>query len=135
MLLARIGGGEKNKHFNLPDLRARFLRGVDGGAKRDLDRSRRIESNPGGNTGDTVGTIQLEATKLPQNKFTIGTNGKHTHSNGISLGKIIDGWGDKRPFTNKSSTGESGDHSHVISGGDKETRPENAYVHWIIKVK
>ena len=62
-LFAVIGhswGGSGNA-FNVPDLRGRALRGVDGQAGRDLSARKRTASNPGGNTGNRVGTVQDDA--------------------------------------------------------------------------
>ena len=59
-LYAVIGhswGGSGNA-FNVPDLRGRTLRGVDGQAGRDLGAKKRTASNEGGNTGNRVGTVQ-----------------------------------------------------------------------------
>ena len=41
-----------------PDLRGRFVRGVDSGAGQDPDAAKRTASALGGNTGDRVGSFQ-----------------------------------------------------------------------------
>lgn len=56
------GRGDGSTTFNLPDFRGRFMRGVDGTANRDPDKTTRTAANPGGNTGNNVGSIQNNAT-------------------------------------------------------------------------
>ena len=53
-----FGSGDGITTFHLPDLRGRFLRGTDEGAGRDPDRAVRTASNPGGATGDALGSTQ-----------------------------------------------------------------------------
>lgn len=48
-------------HFNIPDYRGRFLRAQADGQARDPDRATRTAMNPGGNTGDNIGSVQLDA--------------------------------------------------------------------------
>ncbi|MCP4134597.1 MAG: hypothetical protein GY754_26725 [bacterium] len=109
--------------FNVPDLRGVFLRGVDGGTGKDPDAALRGEANPGGNTGNTVGSLQGDAYQY------------HTHyieswagynSNGYANPRNA-GYGDAGPYGDSIPTKSStGSHS-------TETRPANAYVNYIIK--
>ena len=51
--------------FNIPDYRGRFIRGTDTmgtAASRDPDRATRTAALAGGNTGDAVGSVQVNAT-------------------------------------------------------------------------
>lgn len=88
----------------LPDARGKFLRmnnnGITGVAY-DPDTSR------------SLGSYQADEFK------------SHVHSNGIQLGDIVDGWGDRRPYTNASNTG---------AAGGAETRPKNISVNFYIKI-
>ncbi len=121
-------GAEDTDHFNLPDLRGLFLRGVDNGAGNDPNAGSRIGIQQGlynaGSTGDNVGSYQADEYK------------KHTHSykdvfyvtgnhNGKMTGEFDahdeNGWG----YDHNRTTG--------ISGSSPETRPKNAYVNYIIK--
>lgn len=151
------GAGDGSTTFHLPDYRGRFLRGVDGGAGRDPDAAGRAPMNPGGNTGDAVGTLQADASDL--SGFSISSGGYHVHSlasGGLHKHDITDlvvrgsekGDRDGTRYLVDASSGTAfadasarhahttsltGAHDHAITGGDSETRPVNAYVHWIIK--
>jgi len=79
------GNGDGSSTFHLPDLRGRFLRGKDGGIARDPDRTARTASNPGGNTGDNVGSVQDNAHGHDHANTRSATsdipNVNHTHGN------------------------------------------------------
>lgn len=131
-------GGERDVYFNLPDLRGRFLRGIDDGKGRDPDAKSRSESAKGGNTGDKIGSLQLDATRIPRAGFSLTKSGDHSHTfplGGADTDKSTAAGGAK-PIKDKSGeTRSSGEHIHAISGGDAETRPQNIAVQWIIRVK
>ncbi|AEG42330.1 tail collar protein [Bdellovibrio phage phi1402] len=55
------GAGDGSTTFHLPDYRGRFLRGVDGTAGRDQNKTTRSASNSGGNSGNNVGSVQLDS--------------------------------------------------------------------------
>ena len=122
-------GAPDDDSFNLPDLRGRFVRGVDHGAGRDPDANNRQVSNKGGNNADNVGSLQPDALM------------RHSHP----LEKPIyehyrsfAGWkGTDHPL--KSSTAYKGDKEWTVktdeSDGSDETRPKNIYVNWIIKAQ
>lgn len=108
--------------FNLPDYQGYFLRGVDNDATRDPDQKTRTAMNPGGSTGNAVGSVQAYATALPTTPFTIsfnlGSNDKESdhcagHSNSMWNSGAV-----QVPFT--------------ASGGDNESRPVNAYVDYYV---
>lgn len=107
------GYGDQSTTFNLPDLRGRFLRGVDGSTGRDPDAATRTACNTGGNTGDAVGSVQD------------GEVGPHTHPMGQA---VVPGAG--AYFT--AAGAQQGSSVTGTSTGD-ETRPINAGVHFIIK--
>lgn len=137
------GWGGSGTAYNLPDLRGRFLRGVDGGAGRDDDRASRTASNAGGNTGDNVGTAQGDAFRSHNHGGGTSTSGNHNHGyncpNCDAGGMDVQWQGTKdAPKNNEYSTwvatGDAGNHSHTINAdGGNETRPENAAVYYIIK--
>ena len=113
---AAWGAGDGSSTFNLPDLRGRFLRGVDGDAGVDPDRDSRVASRDGGATGNSVGTAQGDQFRSHTHELLFNANG---------------------PFS-------TADHFHYIGGGDgrtdstlaaggSETRPVNAAVNFIIR--
>lgn len=55
------GNGDGLSTFHLPDYRGRFLRGVDGAAGNDPDSAIRTAMHPGGNSGNSVGSVQDHA--------------------------------------------------------------------------
>jgi microcystin-dependent protein len=54
-------GAADSTHFNLPDLRGKFIRGADNGAGNDPDAASRIACILGGNVGDMFGSCQSDA--------------------------------------------------------------------------
>ncbi len=136
------GKGNTVGTFNIPDLRGYFLRGADNGAGIDPDVSARINKDES-QVGDKVGTLQGMATAAPGESFTADDSGKHKHGdptwNGdpgpYELATEHRGPGDADFGDQSAPTTEDGSHVHSIIGGDKETRPINAYVNWIIRVR
>ena len=108
------------ENCQLPDLRGVFVRGVTEERKdeyRDVDVNTRHASN--GKIND-VGSFQVHAFQ------------KHDHvvryrKAEIATGKHHAGEG---KFTNVNANGAT----TTITGGGNETRPNNAYVYYIIKV-
>jgi microcystin-dependent protein len=133
--------GETGSDFLLPDLRGQFLRGVDSSGTVDPDAAKRF-NKMGVTVGSVVGSFQNYATSRPSNTpFKTDDQGAHSHS--IPPADISDGgeWKYNAIRTGlnpqmKKDTGEAGSHHHtVVSGGDPETRPKNAGVYWLIRVK
>ncbi|MEH0981756.1 phage tail protein [Micromonospora sp. CPCC 205556] len=134
------GGGDGTTTFNLPDYRGYLLRGVDDGAGRDPDAAKRSEPAPGGAAGDRCGSTQKHATGRPRQAFTLDSDGGHSHEvYGVPQDKSSTPVaGSRRAIWNDGggNTGSAGSHQHFItSGGDAETRPDNAYVNFIIRYR
>lgn len=114
-LFAVIGtayGATDGTHFNVPDLRGKFVRGVDNGAGNDPDAATRTASNPGGNAGDNLGSMQSHACKQHSHEsgtLTADNGGIHTHS----LGTL--------------STNTTGAHIH--GNGTLSTNTTGTHVH------
>jgi hypothetical protein len=125
------GQGRDRNEFRLPDLRGRFVRGVNHDADdalRDPDRDLRGPSAPGGNTGNEVGSLQEDAA------------GPHVHP----LSGVADaiGQGHGAEWIRFHATKVPDDSAPVLSNsaliqppGPAETRPRNVYVNWIIRVR
>ena len=60
-------GGTPGATFRVPDLRGRFIRGVDNGAGNDPNATARVAFN-GGNSGDVVGSYQSDNAKMPDHR-------------------------------------------------------------------
>lgn len=121
-----FGQGDNSTTFNLPDLRGRFLRGVDGAAARDPNSGTRTAMNTGGNSGNNVGSVQTS------------TYGSHRHGLwGVTAGaagsqqSLLAGGTDSISLRVQASPDDVS-AAMDLSGGS-ETRPINAYVTYIIK--
>jgi microcystin-dependent protein len=133
--------GGSGAQFNVPDLRGMFLRGVSETTARDEDRSTRTASNVGGNTGNTVGSVQSEDFRNHNHTGSTSTNGNHTHTWNYGNERDDSGEGGSADeFTKAGGSSNpmsyAGDHSHTFTTngtGGNETRPDNAYVFYIIK--
>ncbi len=166
-VLADSWGGQQiadSRFFNLPDLRGRFIRGVDGGAGIDPDAADRRASNTNGNAGDAVGSLQGDTLKSHSHAtqgLSVRRGGLHDHGGSNDKIKLNAGWtlvsgvnaglskvAIPSPMFGSTLTefeanlleGDVGEHSHTIVGeldatGGAETRPLNASVNFIIKVE
>lgn len=118
-LFAKIGTahgtGNGTTTFHLPDYRGRFLRGVDGGAGIDPSAGVRTALNPGGNTGDKVGTYQAD-------EFAT-----HTHAQTGSQS-----WNGVGGLDAGNVNGSSVSLSNTGPAGGWETRPKNVYVRYCV---
>jgi len=143
-LFAAIGAswGSAGDKFNLPDLRGRFLRGEDAGTGRDPDVRKRAPSCPGGSSMG-VGSVQADSL---QNHTHDQSPHSHYYSYFIAFPDIADtGSGLLVPGGSSSNFSTSADSatlrgaaqygtkSRVTAG--EESRPKNAAVNFIIKVK
>lgn len=115
--------------FNIPDLRGRFVRGTDdmGGkaAGNDPDAASRTAMTAGGNTGQTankVGSVQADGFAGHVHSY-VGRYQEARDGTGFT------GWG----FDSNSNSGAK--TFTMSSTGGSETRPKNAYLNYIIRVK
>ena len=134
-------GGSGNR-FNLPDLRGRFIRGVDSGTGRDPDVNKREACSKGGNqTG--VGSVQDDAV---QEHTHYQSDHEHTYKRPTTTAGISVVASSFHAYLSPSSDVTTSSASGAIKGAktyktkDKvrtgdESRPKNAAVFYIIKVE
>jgi hypothetical protein len=124
-LYAAIGNnfGGSGISFNVPDLRGRFLRGVNGstannaGVTASNDPDIALRTPNGNNLTNAPGSTQSDTLK------------SHTH--GVP-GAVISYAGGSTPNANVL-TGGGSLVENVSNSGGSETRPKNVYVNYIIK--
>jgi hypothetical protein len=124
------GAGSVPNRFKIPDLRGLFLRGVDSTAGRDPDIDERTPSG----TGDraSVGSIQQDLFRSHDHG-----GGDHTHNTGLFRGAVTD-FARGTVFRSEAGAnpGQIFNSGRIInSAGGDETRPKNAYVFWIVRVR
>lgn len=122
------GNGDGSTTFHLPDLRGRFLRGVDNPsgipgeeAGRDPDAGSRTAANAGGNSGNAVGSVQDHQ------------NASHSHGLVTAYQSSIGANNSSTPINRFAVNSSRNDNSTGDSGGN-ESRPKNANVNYIIKL-
>lgn len=117
-------GTARPDSFNLPQLQGLFMRGVSDTSGRDPDANSRVPLQPGGNFGNAVGSLQTYATGRPRRaNFT-----KRVTS--IDSTRVDKGCGNRAAEFNTGS-----EPLTVTGGGDRETRPVNRYVYFIVKYR
>jgi microcystin-dependent protein len=118
-----FGGDTTN--FNVPDLRGRFMRGVDGGAQQDPDAAKRTASAQCGATGDHVGSLQADAFQGHEHQYNSTIESPTTaESEGPPLlMQLAD-----QPTTSVISDGTNG--APRVSS---ETRPVNLAMNYLIR--
>jgi len=122
------GTNETETEFRIPDLRGRFLRGVDDGQENDPDANdrRKLDLNGFINdevAGDTVGSYQEDSFQSHEHSTSI------YHWSTSTSGNLYPSYG------NNTSNGSEVITNNIITGSrtSSETRPQNAAVNYIIK--
>ena len=129
---------KKKNHFRLPDLQGMFLRGIDRRATQPADPDGKRQ----------VGSKQEWATGRPRAGFKTNVVGSFDPANGAYKYLLKkDGKRTATGFDDNDTGGREPNlfevkrvrivpaHDHTVIGGDKETRPVNIAVHWIIKFR
>lgn len=120
------GPGDGEKTFELPDLRGMFLRGADYGAGVDPDANDRFN---GRNLVGEVGSFQMDAFQGHEHLSRSSPNNRRAGNNASSFG-IGPTLGERSGSGLPSLLEGFGKARYAL-----ETRPRNAYVNWLIKVK
>ena len=122
--------GFTGTHFNLPDYRGRFLRGVDGVAGNDPDKLSRTASKTGGNTGDAVGSVQADAFQGHWHQdYVVAFN---TGSGGGAVAQV-NGANNTLLASANTIRNPTTDGTNGTPRTTSETRPKNANVNYIIR--
>ena len=134
------GHGNGSTTFRLPDLRGVFLRGVSDG-RYDDEANNRVAMYPGGNTNNNVGSFQGENFRSHNHSGATQANGAHSHrvftrANVGSPTLNVDAL-ESGNLSQWAETSTDGLHTHNFTtnpAGGNETRPDNVYVNYIIKL-
>jgi len=113
------GEGDNSTTFNLPDLRGRFARGVDGGIGNDPDAGSRTALHTGGNTGDNIGSYQ--------------DHEHEGHKHELQLSSSTPPSGDWIRFASNAGTTGQSRGPFQDEGTSTETRPINVNVNYYIR--
>jgi microcystin-dependent protein len=125
------GSGDGSTSFHLPDLRGRFLRGVDSSAGVDPDKATRTAMNSGGNTGNLVGSVQGDAYKSHSHR-ALSMSGLND-TNLLQVRWAFVGGGGSLIGPQLYVANSVNGMPYLENTGGNETRPVNAYVNFIIK--
>ena len=129
------GAGDGSTTFNIPDLRGLFLRGVDHSQwvpdenpPRDPNRNSHTAQQTGGNSGNSVGSVQPDEFMSHKHEWT-GTDNYSGGGGSVYAGFAYDNGrydiGSQLPTDNPRFA--------ILNNGGSESRPKNAYVNYIIK--
>lgn len=123
------GTGSAPNRFKLPDMRGYFLRGVDTTGSRDPDINTRTASG----TGDRASVGSTQGDQFGSHDHG---GGDHSHTTGLFRGAQTRWEGPVFRTEATDHPGATSTSGRIISpSGGNETRPKNAYVFWIIRVR
>lgn len=136
------GAGDGSTTFHLPDLRGRFIRGADNFSGNDPDAASRVELNPGGNSGDNIGSLQLDAFQGHYHNISRTGSNTQMHADGGPNEEDVEGSGsdDDQEYTIADIAAQMTATTPETMGSfgspryTSETRPVNVAVNYIIKL-
>lgn len=127
------GEGNGTTTFNLPDLRGRFVRGVDQGTGNDPDAAQRTAHN-NGNSGDNVGSYQADEIRAHDhfmaNEDDVLSGGVPSDENHLAMER---NFGTSYYNYNLRASNTEPFILRTGQNAGSETRPVNANVNYIIK--
>lgn len=123
-------GGDGNT-FRIPDLRGRFLRGLDKYGNIDRDVASRIALFPGGSFGAEVGSYQNDAFQGHRHESGGAYLGGTTNNGGIS----VESGGPNLAIVSFNLNPNISDGTSGPPHVSGETRPVNASVNYIIRAR
>lgn len=125
------GSGDGSTTFNLPDYRGRFLRGLDGTASQDPDKTSRTAMSTGGNTGNLIGSVQADGFQGHRHAYNRSQTGALSTAATAQISDATTNLaGAGTAVTDPTTDGTNG-----APRTTSETRPKNAYVNYIIAYK
>lgn len=132
----RFGRGDNSTTFNLPDLRGRFVRGVDTAPSlNDPDKAFRFNPIAGGATGVNVGSIQEDAIANHAHLFQWGQGAGSVNALGSpTIGNSVSDFNRVLQRTNIVSGVQTGLGLGFTDNVSSETRPLNIYLNYLIRV-
>ena len=134
-VIGNANGTVSQDTFCVPDMRGRFMRGVDDGAGIDPDAASRTAVN-GGNSGDDVGSVQDDALQNITGSFTCNAINV-TSSSFVGVGAFVSALLGTFTFAggggSPSTYGKYSFDASRIARTSTETRPKNLGVNFIIK--
>jgi microcystin-dependent protein len=129
------GVGDGLTTFNLPDYRGKFMRGLDGVAGNDPDKTTRTHPKTGAVVGNVVGSVQDHQTNA-HTHFSVANQGQINDTAVNTSFAIADNGlqGGGNYAYNLGSGSTVANASPTNSSGGNETRPKNVNVNYIVKV-
>jgi microcystin-dependent protein len=128
------GAGNGSNTFHLPDLRAMFLRGANLTRQdeyQDPDNLLRMASANGTNNGNVVGSFQKDDFERHRHSYSDSTPVGTAVSGAIEVDVYDTGSNDS--IYKDDVSRQTGYTAGSLGNGGNETRPQNAYVNYIIK--
>ncbi len=117
------GQNPPDGEFYLPDLRGRFVRGVDDGAGRDPDVATRTDMQDPSIFSSTVGSVQSHAFQ----------NHNHGYYEVEGQSNIPDNGGIDNGHDLINTSADTDEANSSVYSVSTETRPINAYLYFIIQ--